>query len=78
MYMALFPNQEDNLLNQAFFNNCPNRLGDLLPRASSYNHIIRVVDAADLPKGCVLRSNANTLKQRALCYLDRRGNTRRA
>ncbi len=78
MYMAFFPNEQESLLNQTFLNSCPNRLADLLPRASSYSHIIRVVDATDLPKGAVLRFNANTLKQRVLCYLDGRGAGRKS
>jgi hypothetical protein len=71
LYMALFPGKDDNFLNGAFFDEAPNRLTDLIPRASSYSHVVKVVDAADLGNGCKIRLNANTLKQRVVCYLER-------
>jgi len=30
---------------------------------------VRIIDAADLPEGAVLNLNANTLKQKVVCYL---------
>jgi hypothetical protein len=72
LYMALFPGKDDNFLNGAFFDEAPNRLTDLIPRASSYSHVVKVVDATDLGDGCKIFLNANTLKQRVVCYLDRR------
>ena len=71
LYMALFPGKDDNLLNGDFFDRAPNRLTDLIPRASSYSHVVKVVNAADLGDGCKIRLNANTLKQRVVCYVDR-------
>jgi hypothetical protein len=73
LYMALFPGKDDNLLNTAFFENIPNKLTSIIPRASSYSHVIKVVDSADLGANCEFRLNANTLKQRVVCYLERRG-----
>jgi len=72
LYMALFPGKDDNFLNGAFFDEAPNRLTDLIPRASSYSHVVKVVDATDLGDGCKILLNANTLKQRVVCYVDRR------
>ena len=71
LYMALFPGKDDNFLNGAFFDEAPNRLTNLIPRASSYSHVVKVVDAAALGNGCKIRLNANTLKQRVVCYLER-------
>ncbi len=70
MYLALFPGKDDNLINGPLFDALPNKLGDLIPRASSYAHAIKVVDVRDLGKGWSCRLNANTLKQRAVCYLE--------
>jgi len=71
LYLALFPTKEGNLLNHGFFEDAPNRLAELLPRASAYTHVIKVIDSASLSDGRVVRLNANTLKQRVVCYLDR-------
>jgi hypothetical protein len=70
LYMALFPHQEDNVLNEAFFENAPNRLASLLPRASVYAHVIKVIDRESLGSRMAIRLNANTLKQRVVCYLE--------
>jgi len=71
LYLALFPTKEGNLLNHGFFEGEPNRLAELLPRASAYAHVVKVIDSASLSDGHVVRLNANTLKQRVVCYLDR-------
>lgn len=71
LYLALFPNREESLINGAFFEQAPNKLAELLPRAAVYSNVIKVVDAADFPDGQVVRSNANCLKQRVLCYIER-------
>ena len=75
LYLALFPGKDDNLLNADFFENAHNRLSELIPRAASYSHVIKIIDAADLGPGCSIRLNANTLKQRVVCYVQREGNT---
>ena len=69
LYMALFPNKEDSVWNGTFFETSPNKLIDLIPRASAYAHVIKVIDPADLEGNRIFRLNANTLKQRVVCYL---------
>ena len=79
LYLALFPDREDNRLNHEFFEAVPNKLSQLLPNASAYSHVIKVIDCADLypdPDPAtgihpVVRMHADTLKQRVLCYIDR-------
>ena len=71
LYLALFPQREDNFLNQSFFETHRNRLLDLLPAETAWAHAVRVIDAADLPAGSVIRLHANTLKQKVVCYLER-------
>lgn len=75
--MALFPHQEENVLNGAFFERLPNKLTQLIPRAATYSEVIKVVDAADLDDGLTVQLNANTLKQRVVCYVERRAGTGR-
>jgi len=70
LYLAFFPHQEGNVLNEAFFEQTPNRLSDLLPRGSAYAHVVKVID----PDGaCPLRLHADTMKQRVVCYFDSQG-----
>ena len=70
LYLAVFPDREDSFVNGSFFEQSPNKLGDLLPRASAYSHLIRVIDSADLPGRPTARLNANTLTQKVVCYLE--------
>lgn len=69
LYLALFPNRRDNLLNERWLATMPNRLSDLLPGASSRTDVVRVIDATDLPAGGSLRLHADHLNQKAICYV---------
>ncbi|MCL4195459.1 MAG: hypothetical protein KJZ87_27220, partial [Thermoguttaceae bacterium] len=48
LYMALFPQQQQNYLNERFFLDAPSRLLDLVPAATAWNDAVRVVETADL------------------------------
>jgi hypothetical protein len=48
LYMALFPKQRDNSLEERFFIEAPNRLLEILPEAGRWCDLIRVVRSADL------------------------------
>ncbi|KPK79101.1 MAG: hypothetical protein AMJ81_13770 [Phycisphaerae bacterium SM23_33] len=71
LYLALFPSRQDNFLNAGFFDSARNRLAELLPDAARWADAVRVIDAADLGDGAVVKLNANTLEQRVVCYLER-------
>ncbi|HSW45085.1 MAG TPA: PEP/pyruvate-binding domain-containing protein, partial [Phycisphaerae bacterium] len=73
LYLALFPGRDGNFLNEAFFDSMPNRLESLLPGAANWSHVLRVIDAADIPERRRVRVNANNISQRVVCYLDRDG-----
>ena len=66
LYFAMFPNRSDSVLNAAWIDAQPNRLGDLLPEDARWGHAIRVVDIADE----TLRLNANPLKQHVVAYIE--------
>lgn len=44
LYLALFPRQQANALNERFFLDAPNRLAELVPSAAAWGDSIRVVD----------------------------------
>jgi hypothetical protein len=73
LYLAIFPQRQDNRLNADFLDQHPNRLAQLLPPAAEWEHCVRVID---LPADAdVLRLNANTLQQRVFCYLEAKAPT---
>jgi hypothetical protein len=70
LYLAIFPQRQDNRLNEAFFDQQPNRLAELLPNAAEWAQCVRVIDLPNDQCRAVLRLNANTLKQTVFCYLE--------
>jgi hypothetical protein len=68
LYVALFPGRKDNLLNEAFFKEAPNRLVDLVPEAASRANVVHVINAADVAGGGSIQLNASNVKQRVVCY----------
>lgn len=48
LYMALFPREKRNYLNEEFFRESPNRLLDLVPSAAQWQDMVRVIDAKDV------------------------------
>jgi hypothetical protein len=51
LYMALFPQQQRNYLNERFFLESPNRLLDIVPGAAQWQEVVRVIDTKDVLDG---------------------------
>jgi hypothetical protein len=73
LYLALFPQRQDNRLNGAFFDQQPNRLTELLQSAAEWAECVKVVDLPNPANPAVLRLNADMLDQRVFCYLETPG-----
>jgi hypothetical protein len=69
LYLAIFPGKKNNRLNERFFERHESRLAELLPDEAEWSHVVRVIDAPRLPGGRALYVNANSLNQKAVCYL---------
>ena len=70
LYLAVFPDQPETLINHEFFMAAPNLLGEMLPEAALFSDTIRIVRARDAaPEQCV-RLHADVLRQRVLCFRD--------
>mgnify|MGYP006967018462 FL=1 len=69
LYLALFPHRGEDVLNRPLLESMSNRLFDLSPGDSKWSDAVKVIDARDMPPGKVLFINANTLTQRARCYI---------
>jgi hypothetical protein len=68
LYLAVFPKGKESPLNEAFFLRAKNRLAGLLPDDAEWSEVVRVIDVPSGRGGKKLLLNANTLKQRAVCY----------
>ena len=70
LYLAVFPDQPETLINNEFFMTAPNLLGEMLPEAALFSDTIRIVRARDAAPGHCVRLHADVLRQRVLCFLD--------
>jgi hypothetical protein len=72
LYLAMFPNKDGNRMDEEFFEKGLNQLLDVVPDAGKWQHAVRVIDVAKLPKGqrTILRADAK--KQQVGCYLTER------
>jgi pyruvate, water dikinase len=79
LYLALFPHQEATLFNRKFFEDTPSTLLKIIPSASSWQNVIRVLDtgghAYSHKKRPLLRLAADSMEQRVLCWLDTHSGT---
>jgi len=66
LYMALFPHQDGNLLNEAWFESARNVLTDLVDNPGQLADVVRVINTGD---DLVILS-ANTHEQSVVCYPD--------
>lgn len=70
LYMAIYPDRKDNLINRNFLNNAPNQLEKLLPEDSKWSNIVNVIDFSKSNNEKLLL-NVNSIEQRGLCYIDK-------
>jgi len=70
LYFAHFPDKEANVLEEGFIRRQPNRLAELLPGEEAWSEVIRVVDFSN-GENQTLVLNADTVKQRVVCYMDK-------
>jgi hypothetical protein len=68
LYLAVFPKGKGSRLNEEFLLRSENRLESLLPDEAGWSHVVRVIDLPAGPGGRALHLNANSVKQRAVCY----------
>jgi pyruvate, water dikinase len=73
LYAALFPGRDGNFVNGPLFDALPNSLAELLPEAAAHAHVVKVFDQTTLQDGRRFRIFSDTLKQQAMCYIDRGG-----
>ncbi|MGK5094239.1 PEP/pyruvate-binding domain-containing protein [Deltaproteobacteria bacterium TL4] len=70
LYFALFPEQDQNVLNSELLCHLPNRFSELMPEDSKWSNVIRVIDASSLEGNQSMILNANAINQQVICYLE--------
>jgi hypothetical protein len=69
LYLALFPRQQRNFLDEKFFLDAPNRLLDLAPGATRWTEAVRVIDTKDVcPADSLIALLADAGEQRAIIF----------
>jgi len=69
LYIGFFSNKKGNVLNKEFLSQSKNRLQEVLPQASAWSQVIRVIEASDKRKFLL---SADVMKQRAVVYIDKK------
>ena len=68
-YLALYPDEEGNLFNEAFFRDSPSVLTQLLPEHARLEKAVRVIDVEQVFPGCELNVVMDADMDRALGFV---------
>jgi hypothetical protein len=72
LYLALFPQQASDYLRTEWFENAPNRLVELVPKAGRWASAIKVIEAgATSGEKTGIFLDADAFKQKVICYIQR-------
>jgi len=70
LYLAIFPDQQENTLNEAAFMNAPSRLTGLVSEAGAWAHAVKVVAAGAIAaSGRTVMLTADAPEQHVNCFL---------
>ena len=69
LYVAVFPDHQENYINKDFFSDAKNSLTELVPGAERWAEMIKVIRATDLAEPREVRLQANARKQEVVCFL---------
>ncbi len=71
LYLALFPDRGSNYLRAELFENSPNQLLHLVPKAGKWVDVVKVIDACETAASAGIFLSADALKQKVICYFAR-------
>jgi hypothetical protein len=69
LYLAVHPTRRGDSLNLKLLAFAPNRLAGLLPEDAEWEGVVRVIDFPGAGDGRRLFLNADSFRQRVVCYL---------
>jgi hypothetical protein len=70
LYMAVYPEKDNNVINREFLNSAESRLEDIYPEDAKWSDVVRVIELPDSGESPLLYLNVNTVEQEGLLYLD--------
>jgi len=73
LYLAVHPTRRGDSLNLKFLAGAPNRLAELLPEDAEWEEVVRVIDFPEAGGGRLPYLNADSFRQRVVCYLSPAG-----
>ncbi|MBX7256025.1 MAG: PEP/pyruvate-binding domain-containing protein [Candidatus Hydrogenedentes bacterium] len=71
LYLALFPQHEGHVLNLGLLEQYPSLLAEFAPDSQEFADIVQVYDVSKLGANARYRVVADTLRQQAVCYLEK-------
>ena len=69
LYIGFFSTRKENILNKDFLSQSPNRLEELLPDASVWSGVVRIIEASDRQRFVL---STDMIKQNAVVHIDRK------
>jgi pyruvate,water dikinase len=72
-YLALYPDEEGAVFNEGFFLRSPNLLSSLLPEYAYLEHVVRVIEVAQVAEGFELQVAMDGERDEALAFLAEAG-----
>jgi hypothetical protein len=69
LYLAVHPTRRGDFLNLKFIEGAPNHLAELLPEDAEWAGVVRVIDFPEAGDGRLPYLNADSFRQRVVCYL---------
>jgi len=68
-YLPVYPDQDGAVFNEAWLNESPNALAELVPECADMADVVRVIDVARVAPGRTLRLVMDGEEQQALCFV---------
>ncbi|HRZ40545.1 MAG TPA: pyruvate, phosphate dikinase, partial [Candidatus Omnitrophota bacterium] len=68
LYLAVYPQRKDNIINDLAFSKARNILTDLLPDAAPWASVVHVIDSSGTKQEHSILLHADVLQQNAICY----------
>jgi len=72
-YLPLYPDEENVLFNQDFFDNSPNTLNRFIPEFEQYSSVIKVINVPEATGGDICRILMDSDNDEAICFLANKG-----
>jgi pyruvate,water dikinase len=71
LYLALFPQRQSHYFRTEWFENSANRLLQLVPKASNWADVVKVIEPSSIAGEGSTFLSADAFKQKILCYIER-------